>query len=414
MPWDQIVRGVLTGTAADGRSLEELQAENARIAEQRKKQTEAQKAGKKLEPEPLTDKPWRVGYATAQHAGRVLRNNLKFRVQAGPRKGQIDPQPLAQHVATAFLGVRLECAECHKHPHDRWSQQDFFGFTAAFAYLNRGLSTRRCERRSSTSQRHATSPTQPLETFPDPRTGEPLPPRALGGPVIDVKPGVDPRLEVWKWMVAPDNPYFARAIVNRVWAHYFGRGLIDPVDALAAANPPSHPEVLDELVRDFVAHKYDLRHLHRRILNTARLSARLGDERDQRQRRAELLAPRAAADVGRAGARRRSPQVDRHAGAARPASTAATGDTARSSGPIEYAAEPAGRRRQLRAEDLRQAAADAELRLRARRDAEPEPGAVLLQRRGADREDHRPERPTGEAAGRRSRTTASCWRSCTC
>jgi len=70
-------------------------------------------------------------------------------------------------------------------------------------------------------------------------------------------------------MVGPDNPYFARSIVNRVWAYYFGKGLIDPVDALSAANPPSHPDVLDELVRDFVAHQYDLRHLHRRIVRTA-------------------------------------------------------------------------------------------------------------------------------------------------
>ena len=69
-------------------------------------------------------------------------------------------------------------------------------------------------------------------------------------------------------MAAKDNPYFARAIVNRVWAYYLGRGLIEPADSQAAANPPSHPEVLDELARDFVKHKYDLRHLHRRILNT--------------------------------------------------------------------------------------------------------------------------------------------------
>ena len=116
------------GTVTDGMSPEELEAENARRAEVRKKQTEAQKAGKKLEPEPLTDKPWRVGVG-ARNTLEEFSYNLKFRVQAGPRKGQIDPKPMAQHVATAFLGVRLECAECHKHPHDQWSQQDFFSFT---------------------------------------------------------------------------------------------------------------------------------------------------------------------------------------------------------------------------------------------------------------------------------------------
>src|SRR5581483_4200479 len=94
-------------------------------------------------------------------------------------------------------------------------------------------------------------------------------PRVLGGHTLKLNPGDDPRLEVWKWMVSPENPYFARSIVNRIWAYYFGRGLIDPVDALSAGNPPSHPEVLEELVQDFVKHKYDLRHLHRRILNLA-------------------------------------------------------------------------------------------------------------------------------------------------
>lgn len=271
VPWTEMVKGALTGTNADGRSLEELTAENERRMEARKKQTEAQKAataaGKKYEPEmpKLDGEPWRTGPAL-RNTLEEFSYNLKFRVQAGPRKGQMDPRPLAQHVATAFLGVRLECAECHKHPHDRWSQQDFFGFTTSFAYLKRGLDPE-LQKAKLNYINGVYCTTEPQETFPDPKTGEPLPARVLGGNAIEVKPGVDPRLEVWKWMVSPENPYFAKAIVNRVWAHYFGRGLIEPVDSLAAANPPSHPEVLDELVRDFVVHGYDLRHLHRRLLN---------------------------------------------------------------------------------------------------------------------------------------------------
>lgn len=266
VPWDKIVRGALTGTIADDRSLEELQAENERLAEQRKLQNEAQKAGKKLDPAPLTDKPWRTR-AALRNTLEDFSYNLKFRVQAGPRKGQMDAKPLAQHVATAFLGVRLECAECHKHPHDRWSQQDFFSFTTSFAFLSRGLAPELAAKKLNyINGVYVTD--KPQETFPDPKTGEPLPPRALDGPIIDVQPGVDPRLEVWKWMVSRDNPYFARAIVNRLWAHYFGRGLIEPVDALSEANPPSHPEVLDDLVSDFVVNGYDLRRLHRRLLNT--------------------------------------------------------------------------------------------------------------------------------------------------
>jgi hypothetical protein len=265
-PWDEIVRGALTGTIADGRSLEELQRENERLIELRKQQTELQKQGKKPEDTKLDGKPWHTKLANRQTL-EDFSYNLKFRVQAGPRKGRMDPRPLAQHVATAFLGVRLECAECHKHPHDRWSQQDFFSFTSCFAYLDRGLSPEMREQKLNYINGTFVT-AEPQETFPDPKTGEILPPRPLDGPVIEVKPGVDPRLEVWRWMVAPENPYFTRAIVNRVWAHYFGRGLIDPVDALAEANPPSHPEILDELVRDFREHKFDLRHLHRRLLNT--------------------------------------------------------------------------------------------------------------------------------------------------
>jgi hypothetical protein len=268
VPWDQIVRGALLGTVEDERSDEELATENERRAEIRKKQQEAQKAGMPVEPQvaQLDDLPFRCGPAT-RNTLEEFTFNLKFRVQAGPRKGQMDARPLAQHVATAFLGVRLECAECHKHPHDRWTQQNFLSFTAAFSYLGRGLSPRMRDKKLTYINGVYVSET-PNEEFLDPKTGEVLPPRPLDGPLIEIKPGVDPREEVWKWMVAPENPYFARAMVNRVWAHYFGRGLIEPADALAAANPPSHPEVMDELARQFLADGYDLRKLHRRILNT--------------------------------------------------------------------------------------------------------------------------------------------------
>jgi hypothetical protein len=257
--WDKIVLGVLTGTGADGRSIPELQEEVKRIAEARKQKEQKQ-------PEVKSGaKPWESGYAR-RNTLDVFHDNNKFRVQAGPDRGKIDPQPIALHVATAFLGVRLECAECHKHPHDRWSQEDFFGFTLAFAYVSRGVDPRLQKQKINLGGVYVAA--EPLAHFVQTVNGKVTAPRVLGGADIEVKAGEDPRRAVWEWMVGPDNPYFARSIVNRVWAYYFGRGLIEPVDALGAANPPSHPEVLDELVRDFVAHKYDLRHLHRRILNT--------------------------------------------------------------------------------------------------------------------------------------------------
>ena len=260
-PWDKIVRGVLTASAADGRSVEDLSAEVKRIQEERKQKLP--KEEKKKDP---AVKPWESGYAL-RNTLDVFFDNNKFRVQAGPDRGQIDPQPIALHASTAFLGVRLECAECHKHPHDRWSQEDFLGFTLSFAYINRGVDPRLKMKKVSYAGVHATD--APLPFFAKMVEGKVSGPRVLGGQPITVQPDGDPRLEVWKWMTGPDNPYFARSIVNRVWAYYFGRGLIDPVDALSAGNPPSHPDVLEELVQDFVKHKYDLRHLHRRILNTA-------------------------------------------------------------------------------------------------------------------------------------------------
>lgn len=263
-PWDKIVRGVLTATAADNRPLEELLAESQKLAEARKKP--ADKGAKPVPAEPSSAKPWESGYAL-RNTLDVFFNNNKFRVQAGPARGKIDPQPIALHVATAFLGVRLECAECHKHPHDRWSQEDFLGFTLSFAYVNLGVDPELRKKKVNIGGVYVAD--EPLAHFAQMVQGKGITPRLLGGTPIAVAPGTDPRLEVWKWMTGPDNPNFARSIVNRVWAYYFGKGLIDPVDNLAAGNPPSHPQVLDELVRDFVSHGYDLRHLHRRILNTA-------------------------------------------------------------------------------------------------------------------------------------------------
>jgi hypothetical protein len=259
-PWDKIVLGVLTGTSADGRSVPELEAHMKRLAVERKQKEPKQP--EKANPA----KPWESGYAL-RNTLDVFHDNNKFRVQAGPDRGKIDPQPIALHTATAFLGVRLECAECHKHPHDRWSQEDFFGFTLAFAYITRGVDPKLQKQKINLGGVYVTN--EPLAHFVQTVAGKVTAPRVLGGADIAVKAGDDPRRAVWEWMVGPDNPYFARAIVNRVWAYYFGRGLIEPVDALGAANPPSHPEVLDELVRDFVAHHYDLRHLHSRILNSA-------------------------------------------------------------------------------------------------------------------------------------------------
>ncbi len=260
VPWDRIAYGVICATAADGQTSEQLKAAQKRDAEERKKAK-----GKKPAPPTPGAKPWRSGYAVRQTLD-VFYNNLIFQKETPDKKRILDAKQVALRVAHTFLGVRLECAQCHKHPHDRWSQNDFFSFAAAFSYVEFGADPALKAKGVNLGGTHAGA--KPVEIFHDPATGEPVGPRVLGGAKIDIGPGQDPRVAVWKWMVREDNPWFARAIVNRVWDHYLGRGLIEPADAQAAANPPSQPEILDDLARDFVAHKYDLRHLHRRILNT--------------------------------------------------------------------------------------------------------------------------------------------------
>lgn len=259
VPWDKIAHGVLCATAADGRSPEQIQEALKLAAEERKKAKE-----KKPAPTDPKVKPWQSGYAL-RNTLDVFYGNL-INQQTVNNKRIVDSRRIALRVAHTFLGVRLECAQCHKHPNDRWSQADFLSFSAAFSHIDYGVDPELKAKKANLAGTHPTL--KPAELFFDPDTGAALPPRVLGGHTIDMKPGVDARAEVWKWLVSEKNPYFARAIVNRVWEHYLGRGLIEPADAQAAANPPSHPDVLDELVRDFIEHKYDLRRLENRILNT--------------------------------------------------------------------------------------------------------------------------------------------------
>jgi len=192
-------------------------------------------------------------------------------------------EPLAERTAAAFLGVRVECAQCHKHPFDRWTQGDYRAFANVFADVQFGLSaeglsaTARLLERKRKSDPNGTLPPiprlsetyvsdRPSRRLTDPATGRPFAPRALGGPELPVSG--DPRERFFAWLTEPDNPYFARSFVNRVWAVYFGVGLVDPVDGFSVANPPSNARLLDALAAGFVAHGYDVRRLERSILSS--------------------------------------------------------------------------------------------------------------------------------------------------
>jgi hypothetical protein len=172
---------------------------------------------------------------------------------------QMRDDPLHQPVADTaqvFLGLRLQCAKCHHHPYERWSQDDYYGLAGFFTRLGRkGFGEPPPYYASRT----------PTVGEVNPRTGKPLVPKVLDGPVLDVPPEQDPRQRLVDWMARPDNPFFAKALCNRMWGHLLGRGLVDPVDDMRETNPPSNPALLDALARDFHSHHFDVKHLLRTI-----------------------------------------------------------------------------------------------------------------------------------------------------
>jgi hypothetical protein len=172
-----------------------------------------------------------------------------------------NPQDWAETTTQVFLGVRLQCAKCHHHPFEKWSQDDYAGMAAFFARLG-----------TKTSQEFGLFGQEKVIFLRStgevnhPRKGGAVPPHPLDGPTMDDR--FDRRRKLAEWITAPENPYFARNLVNRFWGYTMGHGLVEPLDDLRATNPASNPELLDALAKDFVAHKLDLKHLLRTIFNS--------------------------------------------------------------------------------------------------------------------------------------------------
>ena len=186
--------------------------------------------------------------------------------RAGPAviyRDRRDPPELTTMFSQLFLGTRLECAKCHHHPNERWSQDDFYRFAAFFGPVKQkgaGLSPPI----SAGTESFYYSPGGAVK---NPVSGEVMTPRAPDGPEA-ADAGTDPRRTLVDWLTSPGNPFFARAAVNRVWAGFFGRGLVHPVDDFRSSNPCVNPALLDALAADFESHGYDLRHLIRTILES--------------------------------------------------------------------------------------------------------------------------------------------------
>ncbi len=183
------------------------------------------------------------------------------------------PQELAETTAQLFLGIRLQCAQCHNHPYERWTQDDYHHMAAWFSQVK--------------AKADPIQPGVPSRPYPwmlredaivvytaragevtQPRTGKVMPPRVLGMPAVAVPPGKDRREVLAHQVTSPDNPFFARSTVNRIWYHLLGKGIVDPPDDFRDSNPSANDALLDALARDFVEHNFDVKHIVRTIVTS--------------------------------------------------------------------------------------------------------------------------------------------------
>jgi hypothetical protein len=178
-----------------------------------------------------------------------------------------DPVTRAEATAQVFLGVRLQCAQCHNHPFDRWSQDDYYDWASVFARVDYKVLQ---NNRRDNLDKHEFNGEQIVflkseGNVTNARNGKPASARFLGAPT-KLAEGKDPLKELAQWVT--DQPLFAKSQVNRVWFHLMGRGLVDPIDDFRPTNPATHPELLDRLAKDFAAQKFDLRWLIRTVMSS--------------------------------------------------------------------------------------------------------------------------------------------------
>ena len=204
-----------------------------------------------------------------------------------------DPKDQMADIAQIFLGVRIQCAQCHHHPYEKWSQDDYYGFQAFFSTMGRKELRKMPEDDIIFHKRTravAKNPNTNIELLPTP----------LDGDALQIPVHRDPRIELARWICRSDNPFFAKMLVNRYWKHFFGRGLVDPEDDMRITNPPTHPKLLDDLAASFVASGYDLKQLCRTICNSHtyhRSSFPNADNGDDEQNFARYYPRRMSAEV---------------------------------------------------------------------------------------------------------------------
>ncbi|HYI92175.1 MAG TPA: DUF1549 and DUF1553 domain-containing protein [Bryobacteraceae bacterium] len=172
---------------------------------------------------------------------------------------EITPEESGVNVSQLLLGLQIECARCHNHPFEKWKQDDFYGFAAFFS---------RVGRKDMYLNNHNATYLKETGEVLHPKTKKPVTPKYLDGDFEPEAPGQDVREKLAKWVTAPNNPYFARASVNRFWKFIMGRGLVEQVDDFRVTNPPTNDELLDALAKEFVAGGYSIKKLERAVLNS--------------------------------------------------------------------------------------------------------------------------------------------------
>ncbi len=170
-----------------------------------------------------------------------------------------DPIDVTENISMAFMGFSITCARCHNHPLEKWTQKDYYQMANLFS---------RVALKNGAARGDTTVYSTSAGEINHPRLNEPLPPKPLDGPELPLSSSADRRQHFAKWLTSPDNPFFARSLVNRAWKNFMGRGLVEPVDDIRDTNPPSNPDLLDALVRDLVSHGFDTKHLIRTIMNS--------------------------------------------------------------------------------------------------------------------------------------------------
>ncbi|QEL13204.1 DUF1549 domain-containing protein [Limnoglobus roseus] len=166
---------------------------------------------------------------------------------------------VTENVAQVFMGMRIQCAQCHNHPFDRWTMNDYYGFASFFSQIGR---------KPTDDNRELIVFNAGGGEINHPVRGQPMKPKFLGGAEPDVA-GKDRRVVMADWLASPENPYFAKNLSNIVWAHFLGQGIINEVDDVRISNPASNQELLDEMGKRFTGYKYDFKKLVKDICTSA-------------------------------------------------------------------------------------------------------------------------------------------------